>query len=164
MKKRNLIIIGLVSVALVSTLGIVYYRRNKKKKADLKIKKEGVKKDSRAFKITSYMLEEVNKLLSNYEYKDDAIYDVSSKRKIGDNALWSVWGVLHRNYNNLLNGVNNDDSIDEKTRAYALSLLDEYKKSLEKVFPSSRFNSQSKDFTKYNLDKAVEVDVYNSKI
>ena len=164
MKKRNLIIIGLVSVALVSALGLVYYRRNKKKKADVKHKKDGVKKDSRAVKIATYMLEQVNKLLSNYEYKDDAIYDVSSKRKIGDNALWSVWGVLNRNYNNLLNGVNNDDSIDEKTRTYALSLLDEYKKSLEKVFPSSKFNSQSKDFTKYNLDKAVEVDVYNSKI
>jgi len=164
MKKRNLIIIGLVSVALVSTLGIIYYKRSKKKKSDNKLKKDGVKKDSRAVKITTYMLEQLNKVLSNYEYKDDAIYDVSSNRKIGDNALWSVWGVFHRNYNNLLNGVNNDDSIDEKTRAYALSLLDEYKKSLEKVFPSSKFNSQSKDFTKYNLDKAVEVDVYNSKI
>ena len=102
--------------------------------------------------------------MSNYEYKNNSLYDKKTGGKISENASWSVWGLLNRNYNGLLNGVKNDKSINNETKEYALKVMEEHKKVLESVFPAKIYNSSSKLYSKYNLGKVKETDIYNERV
>jgi hypothetical protein len=92
------------------------------------------------------------------------LYDKDTGGKISENAGWGVWGLLNRNYNSLLSGVNNDTSINKETKEYALNVLNELKKVLDKTFPPEIYNTSSKLFKKYNLDKIKESNIYNEKV
>jgi hypothetical protein len=168
---KKWLIIGVVSVAVIGTLGYLYYRKNKKTNKD-KSDLEPVKLDkspqvdnkSQAVKITEKKLSQFNETLSHYEYKNNSLYDKDTGGKISENAGWGVWGLLNRNYNSLLSGVNNDTSINKETKEYALNVLNELKKVLDKTFPPEIYNTSSKLFKKYNLDKIKESNIYNEKV
>jgi len=178
MNNRKWIIIGVVSVALIGTLGYLYHRKKKNKSisskysssSDSDIEKLRTEKSpevntySQAVKITEDKLAKLKDVLSNYEYKNKSLYDVKTGGKISDNASWSVWGLLNRNYNSLLNGVKNDKTINKETREYALKVIEQYKDTLEKVFPANVYNQSSASYSKYNLGKIKETDIYNERV
>jgi hypothetical protein len=168
---KKWIIIGVLSVAIIGTLGYLYYRKNKKTnndKSNLKPiqldKSPQVDNNSQAVKITEKKLSQFNDTLSHYEYKNNSLYDKDTGGKISENAGWGVWGLLYRNYNSLLSGVNNDTSINKETKDYSLNVLSELKKVLDKTFPPEIYNTSSKLFKKYNLDKIKENNIYNEKV
>jgi hypothetical protein len=179
MNNRKWIIIGVVSVALIGTIGYLYYRKKKKTGSNsnsntnsesidsesTQIQKSAeVNNSSQAVKITEKKLSQLKDVLSNYEYKNNSLYDKKTGGKISENASWSVWGLLNRNYNGLLNGVKNDKSINNETKEYALKVMEEHKKVLESVFPAKIYNSSSKLYSKYNLGKVKETDIYNERV
>jgi hypothetical protein len=158
-------------VAIIGTLGYLYYRKNKKTnndKSNLKPiqldKSPQVDNNSQAVKITEKKLSQFNDTLSHYEYKNNSLYDKDTGGEISENAGWGVWGLLYRNYNSLLSGVNNDTSINKETKDYSLNVLSELKKVLDKTFPPEIYNTSSKLFKKYNLDKIKENNIYNEKV
>lgn len=168
---KKWIIIGVLSVAIIGTLGYLYYRKNKKtnnNKSDLepvKLEKSPqVDNKSQAVKITEKKLSQFNDTLSHYEYKNNSLYDKDTGGKISEDAGWGVWGLLYRNYNSLLSGVNNDTSINKETKEYSLNVLKELKKVLDKAFPPEMYNTTSKLFKKHNLDKIKESNIYNEKV
>jgi hypothetical protein len=181
MNNRKWLIIGIVSVAVIGTIGYLYYRK-KKKKTNLssttdktesnttegtipKIEKTSqVDNSSQAVKITEKKLSQLRDVLSNYEFKNNSVYDKKTGGKISENASWSVWGLLNRNYNNLLNGVKNDKSINNDTREYALKVMEQYKALLEQVFPANIYNKSSQLYFKYKLGKIKETDIYNERV
>ena len=158
-------------MAIIGTLGYLYYRKNKKTnndKSNLKPiqldKSPQVDNNSQAVKITEKKLSQFNDTLSHYEYKNNSLYDKDTGGEISENAGWGVWGLLYRNYNSLLSGVNNDTSINKETKDYSLNVLSELKKVLDKTFPPEIYNTSSKLFKKYNLDKIKENNIYNEKV
>jgi hypothetical protein len=169
---KKWIIIGVLSVAIISTLGYLYYRKNKKPNNNNKLDLEPVKLEkspqvdnkSQAVKITEKKLSQFNETLSHYEYKNNSLYDKDTGGKISENAGWGVWGLLNRNYNSLLSGVNNDTSINKETKEYSLNVLIELKKVLDKTFPPEIYHTSSTLFKKYNLDKIKENNIYNEKV
>ena len=168
---KKWVIIGVLSVAIIGTLGYLYYRKNKnlnKSKSDLepvKLEKSPeVDNNSQAVKITEKKLSQFKETLSYYEYKNNSLYAKDTGGKISEEASWSVWGLLNSNYNSLLNGVNNDKSINKPTKEYALSVLTELKKVLDKVFPPEVYNTSSKLFTQLKLNTIKEVNIYNEKV
>jgi len=172
---KKWLIIGIISVSVLGTLGYLYYRKKKKtnkKTNNDKSDSQPVKlnqspqvdKNSQAVKITEKKLSQFNDTLSHYEYKNNSLYDKDTGSKISENAGWAVWGLLYRNYNSLLSGVNNDKSINKETKDYSLNVLSELKKTLDKRFPPEIYNTSSKLFKKYNLDKIKEVNIYNETI
>jgi LPS O-antigen subunit length determinant protein (WzzB/FepE family) len=172
---KKWLIIGVVSVAVIGTLAYLYVRK-KKKSSDtnnssetntdlINLKKSSsVDNNSQAVKITEKKLSQFNDTLSHYEYKNNSLYDKDTGSKISENAGWAVWGLLYRNYNSLLNGVKNDNSINQETKEYAYKVLEEIKKTIERVFPPNVYNRSSELFKKYNLDKIKESNIYNEKI
>lgn len=168
---KKWIILGVLSVALIGTIGYLYYRKNNKKNKEksylepVKLDKSPqVDNNSQAVKITERKLSQFKDILSHYEFKNNSLYDKDTGGKISENASWSVWGMLNRNYNSLLSGVNNDKSINKETREYSLNVLNEMKKILDKTFPSEIYNTSSKLFTKLNLNTIKEQNIYNEKI
>jgi hypothetical protein len=168
---KKWIIIGVLSVAIIGTIGYLYYRKNKKSNNDktdlqpLKIEKSPeVDNNSQAVKITEKKLSQFKDTLGYYEYRNNSLYDKKSGGKISEDASWSVWGLLYRNYNSLLNGVNNDKTINKATREYALNVLGELKKILDKTFPPEIYNTSSKLFTKLKLNTIKEQNIYNEKV
>jgi len=172
---KKWLIIGIISVSVLGTLGYLYYRKKKKtnkKTNNDKSDSQPVKlnqspqvdKNSQAVKITEKKLSQFNDTLSHYEYKNNSLYDKDTGAKISENAGWGVWGLLYRNYNSLLSGVNNDKSINKETKDYSLNVLSELKKTLDKRFPPEIYNTSSKLFKKYNLDKIKESNIYNEKV
>ena len=92
------------------------------------------------------------------------MYDKDTGGKISENVGWSVWSMLYRNYNSLLNGVNNDKTINKATKEYALNVVAELKKILDKTFPPTIYNTSSKVFTKLKLNTIKEQNIYNEKV
>jgi len=171
MNNKKWIIIGVLSFAIISTIGYLYYRKNKKVNNDksdiepIKLEKlPEVDNNSQAVKITESKLSQLKEVLSHYEYKNNSLYDKDTGGKISEDAGWSVWGMLYRNYNSLLNGVNNDKTINKATKEYALNVLAELKKILDKTFPPTIYNTSSKIFTKLKLNTIKEQNIYNEKI
>lgn len=168
---KKWIILGVLSVALIGTLGYLYYRKNKKPNKD-KLDLEPVEleklpevdSNSQAVKITQKKLSQFKDTLSHYEFKNNSLYDKDTGGKISENASWSIWGMLNRNYNSLLSGVNDDKSINKETKEYSLNVLNEIKKILDKTFPSEVYNTSSKLFTKFKLNTIKEVSIYNEKV
>lgn len=175
---KKFIIIGVLSVAIIGTLGYLYYSKKKKKnnvKEDLKPTKSNlnptklekssqVDNNSQAVKITQKKLSQYTEILSHYEYKNNSLYDKDRGAKISESASWSVWGMLFQNYNSLLKGVNNDTSINKETKEYSLNVLSELKKVLDKAFPPDIYNTSSKIFKKYLFDNFKESNIYNEKV
>ena len=175
---KKWIIIGVLSVAIIGTLGYLYYSKKKKKtnvNEDLKPTKSNlnptklekssqVDNNSQAVKITQKKLSQYTEILSHYEYKNNSLYDKDRGAKISESASWSVWGMLFQNYNSLLKGVNNDTSINKETKEYSLNVLSELKKVLDKAFPPDIYNTSSKIFKKYLFDNFKESNIYNEKI
>lgn len=175
---KKWIIIGVLSVAIIGTLGYLYYSKKKKKnnvKEDLKPTKSNlnpaklekssqVDNNSQAVKITQKKLSQYTEILSHYEYKNNSLYDKDRGAKISESASWSVWGMLYQNYNSLLKGVNNDTSINKETKEYSLNVLSELKKVLDKAFPPDIYNTSSKIFKKYLFDNFKESNIYNEKV
>ena len=175
---KKWIIIGVLSVAIIGTLGYLYYTKKKKKnnvKEDLKPTKSNlnptklekspqVDNNSQAVKITQKKLSQYTEILSHYEYKNNSLYDKDRGAKISESASWSVWGMLYQNYNSLLKGVNNDTSINKETKEYSLNVLSELKKVLDKTFPPDIYNTTSKSFRKYILDNFKDSNIYNEKV
>ena len=171
MNNKKWIIIGVLSLAIISTIGYLYYLKNKKVDDDksdvqpIKLEKlPEVDNNSQAVKITEKKLSQFKDNLSYYEYKNNSLYDKSSGGKISEDASWSVWAMLYRNYNSLFNGVNNDKTINKATKEYALNVLAELKKILDKTFPPTIYNTSSKVFTKLKLNTIKEQNIYNEKI
>lgn len=172
---KKWVIIGVVSVAVIGTLAYLYVRKKKKSSdtnnssetnndlTNLK-KSSAVDNNSQAVKITEKKLSQFKDTLANYEYKNNSLYDKGTGGKISKDAGWSVWGLLDRNYNSLLNGVKNDNSINKETKEYAYKVLEELKKTIERVFPPNVYNRSSELFKKYNLDKIKESNIYNEKV
>ena len=169
-------IIGGVSFLVLATLTSVIIIRKRRKSSvinnsnesnanltELK-KSSSVDNNSQAVKITEKKLSQFNDTLSHYEYKNNSLYDKDTGGKISENAGWGVWGLLYRNYNSLLNGVNNDKSINKETKEYSLNVLSELKKTLDKKFPPETYNTSSNLFKKYNLDNIKESNIYNEKL
>ena len=175
---KKWIIIGVLSVAIIGTLGYLYYSKKKKKtnvNEDLKPTKSNlnptklekssqVDNNSQAVKITQKKLSQYTEILSHYEYKNNSLYDKDRGAKISESASWSVWGMLFQNYNSLLKGVNNDTSINKETKEYSLNVLSELKKVLDKAFPPDIYNTSSKIFKKYLFDNFKESNIYNEKV
>jgi len=175
---KKFIIIGILSVAIIGTLGYLYYTKKKKKnnvKDDLKPTKSNlnpttlekspqVDNNSQAVKITQKKLSQYTEILSHYEYKNNSLYDKDRGAKISESASWSVWGMLYQNYNSLLKGVNNDTSINKETKEYSLNILSELKKVLDKAFPPNIYNTSSQIFKKYLFDNYKESNIYNEKV
>lgn len=168
---KRWIIIGVLSVAIIGTLGYLYYRKNKKTnndKSDLepvKLEKSPqVDNNSQAVKITEKKITQFNDTLRHYEYKNNSLYSKDTGGKISESLGWGVWGVMYRNYNSLLSGINNDTSINKQTKEYSLNVLIELKKILDKTFPPEIYNTSSTLFKKYNLDKIKENNIYNEKV
>lgn len=185
--KNKWVIISFLSVAIFGSLGYYYYRRKKKPK-NIKVnlnseienlpieqtnvldtktienKRPLINKNSQAVRITKKKLAQFKDTLSNYEYKNNSLYDKEKGVKIDEKLGWAVWGLLNRNYNSLYNGINNDKSINNDTKQYALNVLNVLLKTLQNVFPPQIFNTSSKLFTKYKLDTATEVNIYNEKV
>jgi hypothetical protein len=63
-----------------------------------------------------------------------------------------------------LNGVNNDKTINKATKEYALNVLAELKKILDKTFPPTIYNTSSKVFIKLKLNTIKEQNIYNEKV
>jgi hypothetical protein len=166
---KKIIIIGIVSVVLIGTLTYLFVRNKNKSKTNenksVDVKKTPlVDNNSQAVKITESKLKQFKEILSNYEFKENSLFDKNTGGKVSIDAGWSVWGLLNRKYNSLLNGVKNDNSINKETKDYANQVLEELKKIIEKVFPSRIYNSSSELFKKYNLDKIKEENIYNEKV
>ena len=64
----------------------------------------------------------------------------------------------------IYDGVNNDKTINKATKEYALNVLAELKKILDKTFPPTIYNTSSKVFTKLKLNTIKEQNIYNEKI
>jgi gas vesicle protein len=177
---KKWIILGVVSAVVIGSVAYLIYRKRKNKTQtndsksndskskieplqDLK-KSSSVDNNSQAVKITEKKLNQLSDVLGNYEYKNNSVYDKGTGGKISENAGWSVWGLLNRNYNSLLDGVNNDKSINSETKEYALKVLEKMKMEIEKVFPSNIYNTNSKLYKKYNLDKIKITNIYNEQV
>jgi hypothetical protein len=144
-------IIGGVSFLILATLTSVIIIRKRRKSSTKNISNESnanltelkksssVDNNSQAVKITEKKLSQFNDTLSHYEYKNNSLYDKDTGGKISENAGWGVWGLLYRNYNNLLSGVNNDTSINKETKEYSLNVLNELKKSYNEKYKSYTF-------------------------
>lgn len=184
MSRKNWIILG-ISISVLGVVTYLVFKQKKDKKRvqgdDKKIDENNsiletnviktnstiiseIDRNSRAVKITEKKLNQLKDLLSNYEFRNGAVYDSKTKGKISEVASWTVWGSLNRTYLSLVSGIQNDLNINSRTKQYALNVANQYKELLSNVFPAPIFTANSKLYSQYKLDTIKPVDVYNEKL